>query len=66
MKQGEQAQTTVQYRTFSGPSTGQVTKSGLKLMGSTQKVIFFYDDKNERTIVIPQAQIVSIGVPEQD
>ena len=64
IKQGEQAQATVQYRKYSTPSTGQVKKSGLKLMGATQKVVFFYDANEERTIVIPQAQLVSIEVPE--
>jgi hypothetical protein len=71
----EQAQATVRYRTFSGPSSGQVTKSGVALIGSTQKVVFFYDvDENHArtpiviartTIVIPHAQIVWIEVPDR-
>jgi hypothetical protein len=71
----EQAQATVRYRTFSGPSSGQVTKSGVALIGSTQKVVFFYDvDENyartpiviaRTTIVIPHAQIVWIEVPDR-
>jgi hypothetical protein len=55
----------VQYRAFSS-SAGQVKKSGLEHIGATQKATFFYDADavNKRTIVIPQAQIVSIEVPE--
>jgi hypothetical protein len=69
IKQGKQTQATVRYRTFSSPSTGQVTKSGVALIGATQKVVFFYDvDENyarRTTIVIPQAQIVWIEVPDR-
>jgi hypothetical protein len=54
---------TVQYRSFSS-STEQVTKPRLELIGATQTVVFFYDVADEHTLVIPQAQIVSIEVPE--
>ena len=70
IKQGEQPQVTVQYRKFSSPSTGQVTETGVELIGATQKVVFFYDvtekdnEKDSRTLIIPQAQIVSIEVQE--
>jgi hypothetical protein len=69
VKQGEQAQVTVQYRQF-GSSTKQVTERGLQYIGSTQRAVFFYDvnDKDNETenhtLVIPQAQIVSIEVPD--
>jgi len=63
IKQGEQPQVTAQYRKFSD-SAGQVTKPGLELIGTTQKVVFFYDVNNKRTLVIPQAQLVSIEVPK--
>jgi hypothetical protein len=61
----------VQYHsnTLSG-TADQVTKTGLVLVGATQKVVFFHDvndkgnDKDNRTLVIPQAQIVSIKVPD--
>jgi hypothetical protein len=53
----------VRYRSFSG-SAGQVTEPDLMLIGSTQRAVFFYDYDHKRTIVIPQAQIVSIEVPE--
>jgi hypothetical protein len=53
----------IRYRSFSG-SAGQVTEPNLKLIGATQKAVFFYDVDEKRTIVIPQAQIVSIEIPE--
>jgi hypothetical protein len=55
----------VRYRSFSG-SAGQVTVSGLVFIGATQRAAFFYDEDHKRTIVIPQSQLVSIEVPEQD
>jgi hypothetical protein len=63
IKDGETAAVDVRYRSFSG-SAGQVTEPGLALIGATQKVIFFYDVDDERTLVVPQAQLVSIEVPE--
>jgi CHASE3 domain sensor protein len=65
IKQGEHTVVDVRYRSFKG-SAGQVTVPGLELIGATQKAAFFYDVDGERTIVIPQAQIVSIEVPAQD
>jgi hypothetical protein len=62
--QGEKPSLVVQYRSFSG-SAGQVTKTGLELIGATQKVVFLYDVDEEHTLVIPQAQIVSIEVPSE-
>jgi len=62
--QGEKPSLVVQYRSFSG-SAGQVTKTGLELIGATQKVVFLYDLDDEHTLVIPQAQIVSIEVPSE-
>jgi hypothetical protein len=53
----------IRYRSFSG-SAGQVTEPNLKFIGATQKAVFFYDVDEKRTIVIPQAQIVSIEIPE--
>jgi hypothetical protein len=63
IKGGKEPTVDVRYRSFSG-SAGQVTKPGLELIGTTQRVAFFYDVDEKRTIVIPQAQIVSIEVPE--
>jgi hypothetical protein len=60
---GETQAVDVRYRSFSG-SAGQVTKPGLALIGATQKVVFFYDVDDKRTIVIPRTHIVSIEVPE--
>ena len=63
IRQGEQPQMTVQHRNFSRTAE-QVTEPGLHLIGATQNTVFFYDVNEKRTIVIPQAQIVSIEVPE--
>jgi hypothetical protein len=65
IKDGEKPAVEVRYRSFSG-STGQVTEPGLELIGATQKAVFFYDVDDQRTLVIPQSQLVSIEVPEQD
>jgi hypothetical protein len=67
IKDGETLAVDVRYRSFSG-SAGQVKESNLRLIGATQKAVFFYDvdAKPKRTIVIPQSQLVSIEVPEQD
>jgi hypothetical protein len=62
---GEHPSVDVRYRSFSG-SAGQVTEPNLTLIGATQKAVFFYDVDEKHTIVIPQAQIVSIEVPEED
>ena len=62
IKQGETPTVDVRYRSFSG-SSGQILEPDLRLIGATQRAVFFYDD-NKRTIVIPQTQVVSIEVPE--
>jgi hypothetical protein len=68
IKDGERQTVDVWYRSFSG-SAGQETEPDLNLIGATQKAVFFYDvndkdnEKDNRTLVIPQAQIVSIEVP---
>jgi hypothetical protein len=63
--------TTVQYRaTFS--SDEQTTETGLRVIGTTQSFVFFYDRKHTRTLVIPTAQIVEMkhdgpkGEPKED
>jgi hypothetical protein len=69
IKDGKTPKQDVWYRTFKG-SAGQVTESNLQLIGATQKAVFFYDlndidnAKDNRTVVIPQAQIVSIEVSD--
>jgi hypothetical protein len=63
IKAGENPSVDVRYRSFKG-SAGQVTVPGLGLIGATEKAAFFYDVDHKRTIVIPQAQLVSIEVPE--
>jgi hypothetical protein len=63
IKEGRKPVVDVRYRSFSG-SAGQVTEPGLQLIGATQKAAFFYDPDEKRTIVIPQAQVVSIEVPD--
>lgn len=64
IKHGEAPMVEVQHRSFKG-SAGQVRKPGLVLLGATQQAVFFYDVNNEQTLVIPQAQIVSIEVREK-
>jgi hypothetical protein len=63
IKAGETPSVDVRYRSFKG-SAGQVTVPSLGLIGATEKAAFFYDVDHKRTIVIPQAQLVSIEVPE--
>jgi hypothetical protein len=63
IKAGETPSVDVRYRSFKG-SAGQVTVPGLRLIGATEKAAFFYDVDHKRTIAIPQAQLVSIEVPE--
>src|SRR5215217_6264203 len=63
IKAGEKPSVDVRYRSFKG-SAGQVTVPSLELIGATEKAAFFYDVAHKRTIVIPQAQLVSIEVPE--
>jgi hypothetical protein len=58
------AQIDVRYRSFSG-SAGQVTEPDLRFIGATQRAGFLYDNDHNRTIVIPQSQIVSIEVPDE-
>jgi hypothetical protein len=65
IENGDKPTVEVRYRSFSG-SAGQVTRPGLEFIGATQRAAFFYDADEKRTIVIPQPQIVSIEVPEQD
>jgi hypothetical protein len=64
IKNGEKPAVEVRYRSFSG-SAGQVTVPGLEFIGGTGRAAFFYDADAKRTIVIPQAQIVSIEVPDK-
>jgi hypothetical protein len=64
IKHGEGPTVEVQYRSFRG-SAGQVSKPGLVLLGATQRAVFFYDVNSEQSLVIPQAQIVSIEVREK-
>ncbi len=60
----------IKVRYLSG-SADEVTESDLRLIGATQRVVFFYDagakrkQADDHTLVIPQARIVSIGVPEE-
>jgi hypothetical protein len=63
IKHREHPTVDVRYRSFSG-SAGEVTEPDLKLIGATQKAVFFYDSSEKRTLVIRQTQIVSIEVPE--
>jgi len=59
----------VQYHSYSG-STEQVIERDLRLIGATQKVVFFYDlkdnpkEEDSHTLVVPQTQIVSMEVPD--
>jgi hypothetical protein len=64
IKKGEKPAVEVRYRAFKG-SAGQVTEPGLEFIGATQRAAFFYDPDAKRTLVIPQAQLVSIEVPNQ-
>jgi hypothetical protein len=63
IKLGYGPNVTVQYRS-SSVSGDPVTEPKLILIGATQKAVFFHDEKDNRTLVIPQAQIVSIEVPD--
>jgi hypothetical protein len=63
VKDGQKEKVEVRYRSFKG-SADQVTVPGLELIGATQKTFFFYDPDEKRTIVIPQAQLVSIEIPD--
>ena len=63
IKDGETPEVTVQYRSYSS-AAGQVTERELRLIGSAQKAMFFYDGNDNRALVIPQAQVVSIEVPQ--
>jgi hypothetical protein len=63
IKNGNKPTVEVRYRSFSG-TAGQMTTPGLAFIGATQRAAFFYDEADKRTIVIPQAQIVSIEVPD--
>jgi len=65
IKAGETPSVDVRYRSFKG-SAGQVAVPGLRLIGATQKAAFFYNVDHKHTLVVPQSQIVSIEVPEQD
>jgi hypothetical protein len=51
--------TTVQYRATSG-SDEQTTEKGLRVIGTTQNFVFFYDKNENRTLIIPNAQIVEM------
>jgi hypothetical protein len=63
IKDGKPPAVDVRYRSFSG-SAGQVEEPNLRLIGATQKAVFFYDVGKKHALVIPQAQLVSIEVPE--
>jgi hypothetical protein len=62
VKNGDYHTVDVRYRSFSS-SAGQATEPNLTVIGATQKAVYFYDVDEKRTIVVPQAQIVSIEVP---
>lgn len=62
IKEGYETKAVVQYRSSSG-SADQVVKTKLVIIGTTQKVIFLYDEDDKQTLVIPQSQIVSIAQP---
>ena len=51
--------TSVQYRATSG-SDEQTRETGLRVIGTTQSFIFFYDRNDERTLIIPTTQIVKM------
>ena len=51
--------TTVQYRATAS-SKEQTRETGLRVIGTTQSFVFFYDRKDTRTLVIPTAQIVEM------
>jgi len=51
--------TSVQYRATSG-SDEQTTQRDLRVIGTTQSFVFFYDKKDSRTLIIPSAQIVEM------
>jgi hypothetical protein len=51
--------TSVQYRAMSG-SNEQTKETGLRMIGTTQSYVFFYDREETRTLIIPHAQIVEI------
>jgi hypothetical protein len=68
IKDGETPAVDIWYRSFKG-SAGQIKEPNLRLIGATQKAVFFYDlnvkdnKKDNHTLVVPQSQIVSIKVP---
>jgi hypothetical protein len=52
--------TSVQYRATSGTEE-QTRVTGLRVIGTTQNFLFFYDNEpTPRTLIIPHAQIVEI------
>jgi hypothetical protein len=51
--------TSVQYRATSR-SNEQTTETGLRVIGTTQSFVFFYDRADSRTLIIPTAQIVEM------
>ncbi len=51
--------TSVEYRATSN-SKEQTRETGLRVIGTTQSFMFFYDRKDTRTLVIPTAQIVEM------
>jgi hypothetical protein len=51
--------TSVQYRATSG-SDKQTTEKGLRVIGTTQSFVFFYERDESRTLIIPNAQIVEM------
>ncbi len=51
--------TSVQYRATSS-SDEQTRETGLRVIGTTQSFVFFYDREDTQTLVIPTAQIVGM------
>lgn len=54
----------VSYRLTTSTSAQPAVESNVELIGATEKVAFFYDPGDERTLVIPHAQIISIEFPK--
>jgi len=63
IKRSEHPFVEVRYKAASS-SADQVTESGLVLIGATTTTAFFYDEAAKHTLVIPQAQLIAIEVPQ--
>jgi hypothetical protein len=64
--------TSVQYRATAG-SNEQTRETGLRVIGTTQSFVFFYNREDTRTLVIPTDHIVEMehdgpptGKPKED